>query len=467
MRSPATPQTCVRSGSSASQAGGARRGAAGRRRGGRRRRRRRRGRRATAAVTRRRRRASARPRPLPRHHVAKPAVKASPAPIVSTTATGATGTVDDAGRASRPSSPSRRSSRARRARRRSSSSPAAAADATPGRSHAQVLVARLDDVGARQHAPQPGRRSRRGRRSIVGRQLTSTTTSTSAAHAEHDRLDRRRHRLEHEAEPAGHEHVDAGRQRHRRQRRRARALGVEAVRRRAGGVELGDGQRRRALGALQQHVGDAGRRRARRRAAGRSRPSRQRASRAVGAPSRAQPRATLYGAPPAAASIGPHAGTTRSTSASPATTITSGHVAHARRRWNVRLTGTAATGTRVPPTAVRSSQMDGDSMDTLSDAIRRLQADGYDGNWFANADHDAASATSPARSRPGRRADRPHPALRGPVRSRRHDDPVRPAHAVGAEGHLLAPRSAPTRRPRTPTSSPACSTGPPTGRSTH
>jgi hypothetical protein len=26
-------------------------------------------------------------------------------------------------------------------------------------------------------------------------------------------------------------------------------------------------------------------------------------------------------------------------------------------------------------------------MDTLSDAIRQLQADGYDGNWFANADH--------------------------------------------------------------------------------
>ena len=26
-------------------------------------------------------------------------------------------------------------------------------------------------------------------------------------------------------------------------------------------------------------------------------------------------------------------------------------------------------------------------MDTLSDAIRRLQADGYTGNWFANADH--------------------------------------------------------------------------------
>lgn len=26
-------------------------------------------------------------------------------------------------------------------------------------------------------------------------------------------------------------------------------------------------------------------------------------------------------------------------------------------------------------------------MDTLSDAIRRLQADGYDGNWFANAEH--------------------------------------------------------------------------------
>ena len=26
-------------------------------------------------------------------------------------------------------------------------------------------------------------------------------------------------------------------------------------------------------------------------------------------------------------------------------------------------------------------------MDTLSDAIRRLQADGYTGNWFANPDH--------------------------------------------------------------------------------
>ena len=29
-------------------------------------------------------------------------------------------------------------------------------------------------------------------------------------------------------------------------------------------------------------------------------------------------------------------------------------------------------------------------MDTLSDAIRRLQADGYDGNWFATADHELA-----------------------------------------------------------------------------
>jgi hypothetical protein len=27
-------------------------------------------------------------------------------------------------------------------------------------------------------------------------------------------------------------------------------------------------------------------------------------------------------------------------------------------------------------------------MDTLSEAIRRLQADGYTGNWFANSDHD-------------------------------------------------------------------------------
>jgi hypothetical protein len=27
-------------------------------------------------------------------------------------------------------------------------------------------------------------------------------------------------------------------------------------------------------------------------------------------------------------------------------------------------------------------------MDTLSDAIRRLQAEGYTGNWYATADHD-------------------------------------------------------------------------------
>ena len=27
-------------------------------------------------------------------------------------------------------------------------------------------------------------------------------------------------------------------------------------------------------------------------------------------------------------------------------------------------------------------------METPSDAIRRLQADGYDGNWFVNSDHD-------------------------------------------------------------------------------
>ena len=35
-------------------------------------------------------------------------------------------------------------------------------------------------------------------------------------------------------------------------------------------------------------------------------------------------------------------------------------------------------------------------MDTLSDAMRRLQADGYTGNWFATADFQL-SATSPAR----------------------------------------------------------------------
>ena len=27
-------------------------------------------------------------------------------------------------------------------------------------------------------------------------------------------------------------------------------------------------------------------------------------------------------------------------------------------------------------------------MDTLSDAVRRLQADGYTGNWFANTTHE-------------------------------------------------------------------------------
>ena len=76
---------------SASQPAGARRGAAGRSRGGRRRPRRRRGRPRRRRSARRRRRASTRPRPLPRHHVAKPAVNASPAPIVSTTGTGGDG----------------------------------------------------------------------------------------------------------------------------------------------------------------------------------------------------------------------------------------------------------------------------------------------------------------------------------------------------------------------------------------
>ena len=88
-----------------------------------------------------------------------------------------------------------------------------------------------------------------------------------------------------------------------------------------------------------------------------------------------------------------------------------------------------------------------------SDAIRRLQADGYSGNWFATPTTSCECNESGEVSTRPTRADRPHPALRGPVRSRRHDDPVRPAHAGGREGASTAPRSAPTRRPRTPTSS--------------
>jgi hypothetical protein len=34
--------------------------------------------------------------------------------------------------------------------------------------------------------------------------------------------------------------------------------------------------------------------------------------------------------------------------------------------------------------------MDGDPMDTLSDAVQRLQLDGYTGNWFATPDHRLA-----------------------------------------------------------------------------
>ena len=41
-------------------------------------------------------------------------------------------------------------------------------------------------------------------------------------------------------------------------------------------------------------------------------------------------------------------------------------------------------------------------MDTLSDAIRRLQADGYTGNWFANADHNLECNESGRGARPGR-----------------------------------------------------------------
>lgn len=44
----------------------------------------------------------------------------------------------------------------------------------------------------------------------------------------------------------------------------------------------------------------------------------------------------------------------------------------------------AGTGARW--TRYRRAEMDGDRMDTLSDAMRRLQADGYTGNWYATDD---------------------------------------------------------------------------------
>ena len=43
------------------------------------------------------------------------------------------------------------------------------------------------------------------------------------------------------------------------------------------------------------------------------------------------------------------------------------------RAWPASMRGTVAA-------------MDGDPMDTLSDAMRRLQAEGYTGNWYATAD---------------------------------------------------------------------------------
>jgi hypothetical protein len=38
--------------------------------------------------------------------------------------------------------------------------------------------------------------------------------------------------------------------------------------------------------------------------------------------------------------------------------------------------------------------MDGDSMDTVTEAIRRLQGEGYTGNWFATAAHELESSES-------------------------------------------------------------------------
>ena len=336
------------------------RGAAGRRRAGRRRRRRPRERRARRARRTSMSASSSRAAPLATHHEMKPAVNASPAPIVSTTGTVSTGDHRRTRWRRRSSCP-----RPRRSRARPAWSQRHQLAARPPGQPGEVLVARLDDVGSGQHAIEPGHVRRRDRRSPPGRQLRSTTTSTS----------------------------------------RSLPATMRSIAVAIGSSTSPSPPVTRAAASGGSAAGAAASRSSRRGRSGtsprRRRRSRRRPASSVGRCAGRAPSTPALGEPAASSSPKPSEDMRR-------------HQTPSRRRAGrsrePRCTG-APPGTaricvgrddevdqrlpgnddhermhRVVPVGYR--QMDGDSMDTPSDAVRRLQAEGYTGNWFANRDHE-------------------------------------------------------------------------------
>ena len=274
---------------------------------------------------------------------------------------------------------------------------------------------------------------------IVGRQLTSTSTSTSAPAA--STVDSIAVAIGSSTSPRPPvtSTVGAARQRARRQRRRARALGVEAVRRAAA---LRRARRRRASSAARCAAA------ARRRRPTSASPAASRRAEAVVGDRRQQRR---RGAEPGAAAghvvrrparrglDRPIAGDDEVDERLPGDDDHGRHVGTSPTGpavWNGPLRG-SLDGYACAASAVRSTQMDGDPMDTLSDAIRRLQADGYAATGSPTPT-TSSSATSRATC-----STRPRPQIdhilrfEGAVRSRRHDDPVRPADAGRLEGPVL------------------------------
>jgi hypothetical protein len=175
-------------------------------------------------------------------------MNASPAPIVSTisTAGAATSSTARVVTTSAPSPPSVTSATATSEESSARGVGRRAARVEPF----EVLLARLDHVRAGEQAPEPaavvGRIRDRGRAAVRVQR-----DERVVAHRGRERLERRRHRLEHEPQRADIEHADLLRQRGRgggeREPGCRRAALVEAVARDAGRVELGERERSRRV----------------------------------------------------------------------------------------------------------------------------------------------------------------------------------------------------------------------------
>ena len=115
----------------------------------------------------------------------------------------------------------------------------------------EVLVAHLHDVGAPQHALDPGD-VRLAARNDPGPAVDVDHHGTGVGRGGNQRLGRTRHRFEHEPEPTGEQHGGLQVAGHLGQRRRRRALEVEAIGGRAALVELRGRQRGGQIGAWQE-----------------------------------------------------------------------------------------------------------------------------------------------------------------------------------------------------------------------